>query len=134
VATATAETEESVESETETENETDALLRVIADAEASARLDDDAEAIPTTPKPPSSPSCERNSRGCARCGRPSSTTWRLPARRGRGTRGATRRLTGTRAPGPTRCGRLRVPRPPARVSVRTRRTSRKAPIRRGRKR
>ena len=45
VATATAETEESVESETETENETDALLRVIADAEASARLDDDPQAI-----------------------------------------------------------------------------------------
>lgn len=45
VATATAETEESVESKTETENETDALLRVIADAEASARLDDDPQAI-----------------------------------------------------------------------------------------
>jgi hypothetical protein len=43
VATATAETEESVESKTETENETDALLRVIADAEASARQDSDAE-------------------------------------------------------------------------------------------
>ena len=43
VATATAETEESLETKTETENETDALLRVIADAEASARQASDAE-------------------------------------------------------------------------------------------
>lgn len=45
VTTATAETEESLVTKTETENETDALLRVIADAEASARQDSDAEAI-----------------------------------------------------------------------------------------